>query len=95
MTIGKNAEYILEHPFMRKAVLDFAAGDVLAMKQVLVTIQEDMYHRMLGSCVRSYKRAQGENSPVIVEEIRNTPPPDTLRAALPVPECLVVTLKVG
>ena len=97
MTISQNSEYALSHPFLKMAATEFLNGNKKELKTLLDTLQEDMYHKVLAQCVKSYKRFKNENYPIIEEAIRFTAPPENLnvqlRIPMPAPECKVVVMK--
>lgn len=98
MDISQNSDYVLSHPYLREAVDNFRNGDVNTLKFIFVSLQEDMYHKMLVACNKSFKRFKHENFPIIEEEIKLTPSPDCLSIKLPIPlpkeACKIVPMKV-
>lgn len=94
MTIQQNTAYILEHPGFRDAVERYHDGDCTGLIEILNNLQEDMYHKTLPWCIKTYRRFKWENAPVIEEAIRNVPPPENLCAALRIPESNCVVIKI-
>ena len=98
MTISQNSEYAIEHPYTKKAVRDFIAGDITALKRIFDILQIDTYQEVAVLCTKAYKTNKKENFPVIEEAIRDVAPPSRLNLRLPIPPpqevCIVVPMEV-
>lgn len=95
MTIGQNSEYVLEHPFTKRAIKSYLNGNSKDFKFILDLLQIDVYQEVAGLCTKAFKCNKKENYPQIEEAIREVQPPTRLNVKLPIPspECIVVTMK--
>ena len=96
MTISQNSQYVLEHPFTKRAVRAFInGGNPKELKFIFDLLQIDVYQETASLCTRAYKTVKKENYPQIEEAIREVCPPERLNTKLPIPipECIVVTMK--
>ena len=95
MTISQNSQYVLEHPFTKRAVRGFLAGNIKDLKLIFDLLQIDTYQETANLCTRAYKSNKKENYPQIEEAIREVCPPERLNTKLPIPtpECIIVTMK--
>lgn len=98
MTIGQNSNYVLEHPYTKRAVEEFLSGDIKSLKFLLDMLQLDMYQEVSTLCARAYRTNKKENYPTIEEAIREVAPPERLSIKLPIPlpktACIVVPMQV-
>jgi|GEM_PF-4044301 hypothetical protein len=85
MTISANSKSILEHPFTKRAVEKFLAGDMADFKLILDILQIDTYQQTACTCVKAFRAVRGENTPVIEKAIREVEPPTRLNTTLPIP----------
>lgn len=95
MTIAQNSQYVLEHPFTKRAVKAFANGNPKELKFIFDLLQIDVYQETASLCTRAFKSNKKENYPQIEEAIREVCPPERLNTKLPIPppECIVITMK--
>jgi hypothetical protein len=95
MTISLNSQYVLEHPFTKRAVKAFLSGNPKELKFIFDLLQIDVYQETASLCTRAFKSNKKENYPQIEEAIREVSPPERLNTKLPIqiPECIVVTMK--
>lgn len=95
MTISQNTEYVLEHPFTKRALRSAISGNTKDLKFILNLLQIDTYQEVASLCTRAFKTNKKENYPHIEEAIREVPPPERLNTKLPIPlpECIVVVMK--
>jgi hypothetical protein len=95
MTISQNTEYVLEHPFTKRALRSAINGNLKDLKFILDLLQIDTYQEVAALCTRAFKTNKKENYPQIEEAIREVPPPQRLNTKLPIPlpECIVVVMK--
>lgn len=95
MTISQNSQYVLDHPFTKRAVKAYLSGNSKDLKFVFDLLQIDVYQEVAGLCTKAFKSNKKENYPQIEEAIREVCPPDKLNVKLPIPipECVVVTMK--
>lgn len=95
MTIGQNSDYVMAHPFTKRAVRAYLTGNPKDLKLILDLLQIDTYQEVAGLCTRAFKCNKKENYPQIEQAIREVSPPDRLNIKLPIPlpECIVVTMK--
>lgn len=95
MTIGQNSDYVLAHPFTKRAIKQALSGNAKDLKFIFDLLQIDIYQEVAGLCTRAYKCNKKENFPQIEEAIREVEPPTRLNIKLPIPmpECIVVTMK--
>lgn len=93
MTISQTSEYVLEHPFFKRAMEKASLGDTRDMKFVLDLLQIDVYQETAALCTRTFRRFKDSNYPIIEHEIREVNPPTRLSIHLPIPEiCTVVSI---
>jgi hypothetical protein len=95
MTISLNSQYVLEHPFTKRAVKAFLSGNPKELKFIFDILQIDVYQETASLCTKAFKCNKKENYPQIEEAIREVAPPERLNTKLPIPipECIVVTMK--
>lgn len=95
MTISQNSQYVLEHPFTKRAVKAYLNGNSKDLKFIFDLLQIDVYQEVAGLCTKAFKTNKKENYPQIEEAIREVCPPDKLNVKLPIPipECIVVHMK--
>jgi hypothetical protein len=95
MTISQTSEYVLEHPFTKKAIKEACQGNFKNIKFILDLLQIDTYQEVAGLCAKAFKSKRGQNNPIIEEAIREVEPPTKLNIRLPIPppECIVVVMK--
>lgn len=97
MTISQNSQYVLAHPFTRKAVKSFLSGNPKDLKFLLDLLQIDTYQEVACLCTKAFKSNKKENYPQIEEAIREVCPPVRLNIKLPIPapECIVISMKAN
>ena len=95
MTIGQNSDYVLSHPFTKRAIKSYLTGSHKDLKLILDLLQIDTYQEVAGLCTRAFKCNKKENYPQIEQAIREVSPPEKLNIKLPIPlpECIVITMK--
>lgn len=98
MTIGQNSSYVLEHPFTKRAVENYLAGNPKDLKFLLDILQIDIYQEVSVLCTKAFKSNKKEKFPQIEQAIREVAPPERLSIKLPIPQpkpvCKVVPMKV-
>lgn len=95
MTITQNTEYVLAHPFTKRAIKSALSGDFKDLKFIFDVLQIDTYQETAALCTRAFRLNKKENFPQVEEAIREVPPPTRLNVKLPIPlpECIVITMK--
>lgn len=95
MTISQNSDYVLAHPFTKRAIMAACTGDFKDLKFILDILQIDIYQETASICTKAFKSNKKENYPQIEEAIREVSPPTRLNVKLPIPEpeCIVVSIK--
>lgn len=95
MTISQNSDYVLEHPFTKKALRSAISGNLKDLKFIFDLLQIDTYQEVASLCTRAFKTNKKENYPQIEEAIREVQPPERLNTKLPIPlpECIVIVMK--
>lgn len=98
MTICQSSEYVLSHPFTKRAIENFLEGNVKDLKFIFDLLQIDVYQETSKECTKAFKRNKEQNYPLVEEAIREVAPPDRLNIKLPIPlpkpKCIVVPMKV-
>lgn len=95
MTISQNSDYVLEHPFTKRALRSAINGNLKDLKFIFDLLQIDTYQEVASLCTRAFKTNKKENYPQIEEAIREVEPPSRLNTKLPIPlpECIIVIMK--
>jgi hypothetical protein len=95
MTISQNSQYVLEHPFTKRALKSACHGNLKDIKFIFDLLQIDTYQEVANLCTKAFKSKRGQNNPIIEEAIREVEPPTRLNIKLPIPppDCIVVTMK--
>lgn len=86
MTIQKNIEYIMEHPFTKYAIEEMNKGNSEPFKQLLFEIHFHVFDKTALSCAQTYGLNKWNNTVVIKELIRHCEPPKNLSISLPIPK---------
>ena len=86
MNIKKNTEYILQHPFTKRAIEEYIHGDPRMMEQLIFEVQFHVFDKTAICCAQVYGLNKWNNSGVIKELIRNVEPPNNLSVSLPIPK---------
>lgn len=86
MNIKKNTEYILQHPFTKKAIEEYIHGNPKMMETLIFEVQFHVFDKTAISCAQVYGMNKWSNSGVIKELIRNVEPPVNLSISLPIPK---------
>jgi len=95
VTISQNSDYVLAHPFTKRALKSACAGDLKDLKFIFDLLQIDIYQETASLCTKAFRTNKKENYPQIEEAIREVSPPTRLNVKLPIPpvECIVVSIK--
>lgn len=99
MTITKNAESILEHPYLKEAIEQFQQGNTKDMRHLLSELATHVYLTVASNCAKVYRgEVKNHNIPIVYGYIKDICPPTNLDIRLPIPppkpkvECKVVKL---
>lgn len=94
MTISQTSQYVLEHPFTKKALKAALSGNTKDLRFIFDLLQIDIYQETASLCTRAYRSVKKENYPQIEQAIREVCPPERLNIKLPIPqpECIVVNM---
>jgi hypothetical protein len=86
MNIKKNTEYILQHPYTKKAIEEYVKGDSKMMEQLIFEIQFHTFDKTALLCSQTYGLNKWNNTCVIKDIIRNVEPPNNLSISLSIPK---------
>ncbi len=96
MTISATVKYLLEHPFLKQAIINYNRGDERDLDYLLNIVHIHTWQTVSKDCVRAFRQNKGSNDPIIIEAIKGIPRPETLDIRLPIPlkieDCKVVIL---
>ncbi len=96
MTITKNSDAILEHPFFKAAMKKYCSGDAADIRHILNELATHVYLKTAENCSRAYRlNVKNFNMSVVMTAIKEVHPPENLDTRLPIPKippCKVVML---
>jgi hypothetical protein len=83
MNIKKNCEYILGHPYTRRAAEEFIKGNTELMSHLLFEIHYHTFDKTALHCSKVYGLNKWNNSCAIKDILRSVEPPSNLSILLP------------
>jgi len=86
VNISQTSDYVLQHPFTKRAIRRAISGDSRDLKFIFDLLQIDTYQETAALCTRTFRKYKNENYPIIEKEIREVSPPTRLNIHLPIPE---------
>lgn len=86
MNIKQNTEYILQHPYTKKAIEEYNNGDSKMLEQLIFEIQFHTFDKTALLCSQVYGVNKWNNTVVIKDLIRNCAPPTNLSILLTIPK---------
>lgn len=86
MTIKQNCEYIMSHPYTKKAIEAYNNGDTSKLEQLIFEIHFHTFDKTALLCSKTYGLNKWNNTCVIKELIRNVEPPNNLSISLQIPK---------
>lgn len=89
MNIKKSTEYILQHPYTKKAIEEYVNGEPQMLEQLIFEIHFHTFDKTALLCSQIYGVNKWNNTCVIKELIRNAEPPTNLSISLSIPKKVV------
>lgn len=86
MDIKKSTEYILQHPYTKKAIEEYVSGDSKMLEHLIFEIQFHTFDKTSLLCSKVYGLNKWNGSVAIKDILRNCPPPTNLSISLPIPK---------
>lgn len=86
MNIKSNTEYILNHPYTKKAIEEYVKGDETMLRQLIFEIHFHVFDKTALLCSQVYGINKWNNTVVIKDLIRNVEPPNNLSISLAIPK---------
>lgn len=86
MNIKSNVDYILQHPYTKKALEEYGNGEDAMLKQLIFEIHFHVFDKTALLCSQVYGVNKWNNSGVIKDLIRNVEPPSNLSISLSIPK---------
>jgi len=86
MNIKQNVAYIMEHPYTKKAIEEYNAGNKELVEQLLFEVHFHTFDKTALLCSQVYGVNRWNSTCVIKDLIRNVEPPKNLSIALTIPK---------
>lgn len=90
MTIKAQIDALFRHPALPAAMDSYQQGDEIALRHIFFETIFHVYQKTTLNASRTYGTNRWLDSCEILQEIRDTPPPDNLDLRLPIPEKKVI-----
>ena len=86
MNIKQNVAYIMEHPYLKKAIEEYNNGNKQMVEQLLFEVHFHVFDKTALLCSQVYGTNRWNGTVVIKDLIRNVEPPKNLSIALSIPK---------
>ena len=86
MNIKQNTEYVMSHPYTKKAIEEYNKGNTKMLEQLIFEIHFHTFDKTALLCSKTYGLNKWNNTCAIKDMIRNVEPPNNLSISLSIPK---------